>query len=147
MKLNELTLKERLLLARRAESRCAECLTVMADRVRPVDPNLARGLWDMAADEEDHGALLARYDGTTPWPLVWRLNEPAIEDLLREYLPNLWCGDPEAPADPEAVRRRTESIEEESVRFYRALAEDVRDPAAYDLFMELALSEAAHGLD
>ena len=144
MKLDHLSLKEHLLLARRAELRCAERLLELSSRIDPPDADLSRRLRGMVLEEESHDAELSRFDAAVPWPLVWRLDERAIGVLLEGYLPTLCRNDGTESEGPDEVRRKVSAIEDESVWFYRTLEKGAQDEGAKALFRGLAEREAAH---
>ncbi len=144
MRLNELSLKERLLLARRAELRCAERLLDLSVRIDPPDSELARRLREMVAEEESHASELSRFDARVPWPLVWRLDERSIDRMLADGLPALVAEPGPDTAAADCVRNVVGAIEDESVRFYRGLAAVSADEDSRRLFTSLAEREEAH---
>ncbi len=144
MGLDGLSLKELVLLGRRAERECARCFRALAERVAPRDPPLVRALHDHAAEEEEHEATLAGFDGRLDFPRVWHLDEAMIDRLLRRHLPCLCSAPGREPLDRASAMDRARELEEEAIGFYRALSRQAPDEASRTFFLSLADWEAAH---
>jgi pyruvate-ferredoxin/flavodoxin oxidoreductase len=144
MAIADLSVKELLLLSRRAEGECARCFTRLAGRVRPPDERLQRLFQEHAAEERAHDDALAQWDLRAEMPLVWRLTENDIDRLLGEHLPALRKEEPEASVDRQAALETVRAVEEEAMCFYRTLSRQARDPESREFFLSMAHREASH---
>ncbi len=144
MGLHGLSLKELVLLGRRAERECARCFRALASHIAPTNQSIVRVVLDHAAEEEAHDAALEGFDKRLKWPSVWHLDEGMIDRLLRENLPCLCHDDAAGSLDEAAAVERTREIEDEAIRFYRALARHAPDEESRAFFVSLADWEISH---
>jgi rubrerythrin len=143
MEIAQLTLKEAVLLSLRAEQECARVFRALGGSVEPADDPVAQIMLRLAAEEERQVRALQVFDADVPWPAVWRLDEPAIARLLREYFPTLFQHAPSSPLSPSVARQRAEQVEREEERFYEALASSTPEESARQFFRQLAADEHA----
>jgi rubrerythrin len=144
MGLHGLSLKELVLLGRRAERECARCFRALAGHIAPSNQSIVRAFLNHAAEEEEHDATLAGFDKRLEWPRVWHLDEGMIDRLLRDNLPCL-CHDKETGSlDQTTALERAREIEDEATRFYRVLARYAPDEDSRAFFVSLAEWETKH---
>lgn len=143
--LDSLHLKERLLVCRRAEQRCARVFRDLARRIPVGTDGAHAALLKLAHDEDEHLRLIETYDSTTPWPCVWTLSEQDVAGLVDRHLPGLSAPLPPAPVDAAAASSYVRRVESESRRFYEQLAVSAPDGASRAFFLSLAAYEASHG--
>ena len=143
MDLDRLTEKEWLHLAGQAEQAWVDRLRSMAERVRSSDPDLARDLEGMAAEERGHFQRLANRDEGTPWPNVWHIDQDAARRLLGEHFPCLTSA-ARPRADRRNVTQMVDAVERECARFYHHLANNAADPDTRAFFEKMAALEEEH---
>ncbi len=143
MKLDELSLKERLVLCFRAEGLCAERFREVEGHVSRGEEALRSALLNLAEDEEHHGDRVREYYDKTPWPVVWHLSEAHIVRLLRENFPTL-MQPPEGDVTRDQALQFVATVEDESERFYRSMAAGAPDETARRFFEQVAAAEAVH---
>ena len=140
--LEELTLKEQLMLCARTEQRCVERLERLSDRFKDQDPELGEMLAALLTDEHGHAVAVKQMEDSAPWPQVWHLDETAIDQILERYLPSL--ASPAIPKDPKSVLQFVHSVEGECIRFYEKLRDLTDDQESKKFFNHMAELEAAH---
>lgn len=144
MRVEELSLCERLVLCGRAEEACIHRLRGILQRVDPVDRLLVRLLEELIGGEEKHAEIIRRFQETTASPLVWRMDVPLMERLLGHSFPALSEGLGTGPVDRRAVVCFVESLEKESSRFYQRMSNCAPDQASRGLFARMAIGEESH---
>ncbi|MBI2931601.1 MAG: hypothetical protein HYY16_08100 [Planctomycetes bacterium] len=144
MDIQDLHLKESLLLCRRAEMKCAQRFRELAGRIPSLHEGLRQVILKLAMEEDEHLSVLDAFNARTNWPAAWHLTETTIDRVLREQLPALWQGIADGPVGSETALRYIESVESESSRFYRTLAECAPDAAAQEFFRTMSNREGMH---
>lgn len=144
MGLQGLSLKELVLLGRRAERECARCFRALAAGIATSNPPIVRAFLSHAAEEEEHDATLAGFDKRLEWPRVWHLDEEMIQRLLRDNLPCLCHDEGAGELNQAAALDRAREIEEDAIRFYLVLARCAPDDESRAFFHSLAEWENAH---
>jgi rubrerythrin len=143
MNVNELSLKERLLLCARVEGLCADRFRRLARLLPEREARLRSDLADMAREEDRHGDEVRAYGEGTPFPSLWHLRESDIERLLHEHFPALMRRLP-GEVTRDTALGIVAAVEDESEGFYRRLAEVEADDDAQLFFVGLATAEASH---
>lgn len=145
MKLENLSLKECVLLARRAEMACARIFRQAGQRIdRALEPELFALTRRLAAEEEGHLAALDEFSPRVPWPPIWQLTETGIDRMIHSHFPALATRFDDGPVSREAVLEFAEHIEQQSFVFYTMLARVTPQPEAKALFSRLAHGERKH---
>lgn len=144
MEMEELSLKEVLLLCRRAEERCVSLVQDLMDRADPADPRLMRLLRRIREEEEEHVSSLVEYEERVVWPTIWHVDEREISRLLSRFFPSLSAAPGPGRMTPERALDFLHSVEKETGRFYRLLGKASADPEARVFFRRIAAREAGH---
>ncbi len=141
---DEICLLECLILARRAEQRCARLFRSMAHRLPAEQAATARLLLTLAAEEERHDQTLELLEKAAPMPVTWRMDERALEWALGWLFPSLSEGGEQGALDANEALARVRKIERESVRFYQGLRNRTSDPETLQALETILEQEAAH---
>lgn len=141
--LAELSLKEHLLLCRRAEEACARRFRMLLERTGSSDRSLYAPIEELAQEEEAHATRIAEFDRTVAWPLVWHADEAELDRIIRRSFPTL-ARQLNEHIDREEILRIAGDIEAESSSFYRALAELAPDDESRAFFTAMAEQEESH---
>jgi rubrerythrin len=142
MNLGCLSLKERLSLCRRAATAGVRRLRLLRQRADPRDVPLVELFDALAREMERHLADIGRFydhlDGAA-------VNDGAdLDRVVAEYFPSLSKGTGEARIDRETGSYWVECLEEESARFYRALAEQAPDERSRAFFDQSVAAQESH---
>lgn len=143
MNLNELCLKDRLILAREAERMSAAYFRELARRLDPRDERVVRLLEDAALDEEEHEQMVREYGLQTASRGPLRMTPAILGTLLKNYLPTLTHRKAGAITPSRAVAI-LHAVEWESVRLYRWLEAIASDEGARSFFRTMRERETAH---
>lgn len=132
MKLETLSLKERISLCRHAAAAALQRLNLLCQWVDPKDGPLRRLFEGLARDEERHLDALSRFGdqvGEAPAD-----GEKDLDSIIAVFFPSLSNGPGEALIDRETGPYLAECLEEDAARFYRALAEQAPDEESRAFF-------------
>lgn len=144
MELQDLTLKERLLLSSRVQHDAARFFHTLAANLKPADPNSTELLENLAVDEANFEERLERLDRQLPWSTVLTLDERAVRSLLRKHLPQLYRWVAVRGASPENALKLARDIEQEIADFHASLAEGLGDAPSHELLESFSEKERSH---
>jgi hypothetical protein len=144
MSLRDLSLCERLVLCTRTEEACVQRLRAILDRADPSDEPFRGLIGELMQEEAEHAETIRSYQEKISCPLVWRMNGALMERLVAEYFPSLREGLGEGRLSRKGAAYFIESLETDSSRFYRALAECAPDTESRDVFARMAAGEESH---
>lgn len=142
MKLDALSLKERISLCRRAAAAAVGRLNLLGQAVDPEDGPLRRLFEMLAHDEERRLAEVSRLDVPTGEVPAHGLRD--LDPIIAGFFPSLTREPGEGFVDRETGSYFAECLEEESVRFYRALAEQASDEESRAFFHQSEQDQESH---
>jgi hypothetical protein len=135
MDLKDLALGEKVALCRHVEHAVAKRLKLWSRWVDPQDASLRQLFMDLA---EDAVARLADIDRLSEWvgaPPVVRLSDGLMDELVIQHLPTLTRSTGEGLIQRESGTYMAQSLQEESTRLYRALADGATDGESRIFFL------------
>ena len=144
MELQDLALKERLLLSLRVQHDSARFFQTLAATLKPADAQSTEFLEGLAVDEAAFDEQLSRLDLEVPWPSVLHLDEHAICSILHKYLPELYRWVAVRGVSPKNALRLARDIEREIADFHEALARGCQDADSKTLLEGFSQKERSH---
>ena len=143
MELEDLTLKERLLLSTRVQRDSARFFHTLATTLKPADAESTRLLENLALDEATFEERLYLLDRKVPWSTVLHLDERAVRSILHRHLPQLYRWVAVRGASPENALKLARDIEQEIANFHEVLARDCNDADSQSLLESFCEKERA----
>lgn len=138
MILEDLSLKQLLELAHRAEEMCLRRLGEIHAGSDPTDLPLQELLADLSSEVINHANAFWEYRARVESPDSGPLPPEDAERLILWRLPSIARGFGEGLLDRDLALFFAESLEEEASRFYKALSQHAPDGESRGFFMNMA---------
>jgi rubrerythrin len=138
MNLEDLSLKELLLLSRQAEEMCLRRFDQIHQGSDPTDLPLHDLLRELSAEGQNHARAVDEYHARLEYPEIVSLRPTDAERLVLWRLPSIVRKFGEGLLDRDLALFFAESLEEEATRFYHALSEHAPDGESRSFFTNMA---------
>ena len=144
VQLEDLTLKECLLVSTRVRHDAARFFHTLATSLEPADPESTELLEHLAVDEASFEERLEQLDRQLPWSTVLHLDKRAIRTILHRHLPVLYRWVAVRRASPEIALKLAREIQREIADFHQQLARALNDEATRALLESFCEKERSH---